>query len=82
MNKTEISNAIECWPKEQLIDFIYNLHEVMYQACKVSLDLCDTCDLHPEECGALVTTVDCPNIELRERIQKIRPVAVNSVERR
>lgn len=68
MNKTEISNAIECWGKERLITYIAALQEAMYSACLVSLDLCDTCDLEiSPRCEKM-----CPNYKLREDIRAIR----------
>ena len=68
MNKTEIVNAIECWDKERLINYIAALQEVTYSACVVSLDLCDTCDLETSpRCEKM-----CPNYKLREDIRAIR----------
>lgn len=68
MNKTEISNAIECWGKERLITYIAALQEAMYSACLVSLDLCDTCDLETSpRCEKM-----CPNYKLQEDIRAIK----------
>lgn len=71
MNREQISSAIECWEKERLIAYIENLQNVMYSACKVSLDLCDTCDLEPKTCN-LKTNVYCENKQLRKDITKVK----------
>ena len=49
---------------------IAKLETVMYLACKVSLDICDTCDLQPSTCNG--GNIDCPNRELRKAIQEVR----------
>lgn len=68
MTHEQIANALECWSTGNLVDYIYNLHEVMYSACKVSLDLRETCDLKPNErCKEM-----CPNYKLREDIRKVQ----------
>lgn len=69
MTREQIANALQCWSTGNLIDYIYNLQEVMYSACKVSLDLCETCDISPgKRCAEI-----CPNHKLRENIQKVQP---------
>lgn len=73
MNRKQIANALETWSTGNLIDYIYNLNEVMYSACKVSLDLCDTCDLDPKNCnGFAFKNIDCPNEKLRDDIRKVK----------
>lgn len=69
----QIANALETWSTGNLIDYIYNLQEVMYSACKVSLDLCETCDLDPEKCkGFAFPNVKCSNYKLRDDIRKVQ----------
>lgn len=73
MTRKQIASALECWSTRNLIDYIYNLQEVMYSACKVSLDLCETCDLDHEKCnGFIFKNVKCPNRKLREDICKVQ----------
>ena len=74
VTRGQIANALQCWSTTELIDYIYNLQEVMYSACKVSLDLCETCDLDLEKCnGVAFKNIECPNKKLRENIRKVKP---------
>jgi len=74
--REKIETAIECWDKQRLIDHIANLYEVMYSACKVSLDLCETCDLDPKKHAERCKEV-CPNMKLRDDIRKVKGIMDN-----
>lgn len=75
MTHEQIGNTLQCWSTDNLINYIFNLQEVMYSACKVSLDLCETCDIDPcERCAEI-----CPNHKLREDIRKVQPEVLKVV---